>query len=414
MRAPQASRLPAVGALRAAVVAGLAAVALLGAAAVTGPAAAAAGTVHVTSGAKPVPDRYLVLFRTDPATSAATYRKRTDQLAQRYSARVRYRYSSALQGFAAEMSAKQARQIAANPAVARVEQDSIVRISATQASATWGLDRVDQRALPLNRKYTYTQTASNVSAYIIDTGIRTTHSDFGGRARIGVDTSDSIPLIGGPRDGQDCNGHGTHIAGTLGGTRYGVAKKVRLIAVRVLDCSGSGSISAVVAGVDWVKKNARKPAVANMSLGGAASSSLDSAVRSAISSGVTFVLAGGNSNENACNSSPGRVGPALTVGATTPADVRASYSNYGPCVDLFAPGSDITSDWYTSDTATDKFSGTSMAAPHVAGAVALYLARHPSATTATVHSALVSASTKNKVKSPGPGSPNRLVYTASL
>jgi subtilisin family serine protease len=414
MRASQAGRLPALRALRGAVVAGLAAAALLGVTAVTGPAAAAEGTVHVTVGAQPVPGRYLVLFRTDRATSVTSSRTRTDQLAERYSARVRHRYSSAVQGFAAEMTPTQARRIAADPAVARVEQDSVVRISATQTDATWGLDRVDQRSLPLTHTYTYTQTASNVSAYVIDTGIQTAHTDFGGRATLGVDTSDSFPLLGRTLAGEDCNGHGTHVAGTLGGTRYGIAKKVRLIGVRVLDCSGSGSTSAVIAGVDWVKQNAHKPAVANMSLGGAVSSSLDAAVRSAISSGVTFVLAAGNADEDACNTSPARVGPAITVGATTSADARAAYSNYGPCLDVFAPGSGITSDWNSSNTATETVSGTSMASTHVAGAAALYLARHPSASPAAVHSALVGAATQHKVTNPGPGSSNRLLYTASL
>jgi subtilisin family serine protease len=391
--------------------AGLAAAALLGATAAPGAAAPTEGPVHRTAGATPVAGSYLVLLKTTASTSRATYRARTDNLAASYGASVRFRYTSALQGFAARMSDAQARRLAADPAVARVEQDSVVHVAATQNGATWGLDRSDQRNLPLNSKYDYTRTGAGVSAYIIDTGIRTTHQDFGGRARVGTDTTGGILVSG---NGQDCNGHGTHVAGTVGGTRYGVAKSVNLYAVRVLDCSGSGTTSGVVAGVDWVKANARKPAVANMSLGGASSSTLDNAVISAIRSGVTFVLAAGNSTENACNSSPAGVVSAITVGATTSGDSRASYSNYGTCLDLFAPGSDITSAWYSSNTATNTVSGTSMASPHVAGAVALYLQGKPTASPSAVRTAIVNATTKNVVTGVGAGSPNRLLYTPTL
>jgi subtilisin family serine protease len=241
-----------------------------------------------------------------------------------------------------------------------------------------------------------------VTAYIIDTGILYSHSDFGGRARFGYDAVGS--------GGVDCNGHGTHVAGTVGGNTYGVAKAVKLVGVRVLSCSGSGTTAGVIAGVNWVTQNAVKPAVANMSLGGGVSTTLDNAVASSISSGVTYALAAGNSTANACNSSPSRVASAITVGATTSTDAKASYSNYGTCLDIFAPGSSITSDWYTSSTATNTISGTSMASPHVAGAAALVLSANPSFTPAQVRDNLVSRSTPNVVTSPGTGSPNRLLF----
>jgi subtilisin family serine protease len=282
----------------------------------------------------------------------------------------------------------------------------VVTATDTQTPATWGLDRIDQRNLPLSNSYTYPTGASNVTAYIIDTGMRLTHSQFSGRAVSGYDAVD-----GGSAD--DCNGHGTHVAGTVGSTTYGVAKLVRLVAVRVLDCSGSGTTSGVVAGIDWVTAHhmAGRPAVANMSLGGGVSSALDTAVANSIADGITYAVAAGNSNANACNSSPSRVAAAITVGATTNADARASYSNYGTCLDLFAPGSSVTSAWFTSDTATNTISGTSMAAPHAAGAAALYLAANPTATPSAVRDALVNAATTGIVTNPGTGSPNRLLYT---
>lgn len=312
-------------------------------------------------------------------------------------------YTAALKGLAASLSDAQVSALRADPRVAYLEADQVMEASTTQNNATWGLDRIDQRNLPLNGTYTYTATGAEVNAYIIDTGIRTSHSDFGGRARVGYDA------IGG--NGQDCNGHGTHVAGTVGGSTYGVAKGVTLYAVRVLDCSGSGSTSGVIAGVDWVTRNHVKPAVANMSLGGGASTALDTAVNNSISAGVTYAIAAGNSNRDACKYSPARVSAAITVGATTSSDVRASYSNYGSCVDLFAPGSSITSDWYTSDTATNTISGTSMATPHVAGVAALYLQGNPGASPATVQNALVSNATAGVLSSVGRNSPNLLLFT---
>ncbi|MGI5398837.1 S8 family peptidase [Streptomyces sp. CA-135486] len=319
-------------------------------------------------------------------------------------------YRNVFQGFSTTMSSGKAAKLAADPRVAYVEQNETVRLSATQSNATWGIDRVDQRNLPLSKTYTYNTTASNVNAYIIDTGIRTTHSEFGGRASVGTDT------VGGGQNGQDCNGHGTHVAGTVGGKTYGVAKGVKLIAVRVLDCQGSGTTAGVIAGVDWVTANAKKPAVANMSLGGGASTSLDNAVKKSIASGVSYAIAAGNGNilglpQNACNYSPARVPEAITVGATDSADRRASFSNYGTCLDLFAPGVNITSSWKDSDTATNTISGTSMATPHTVGVAALYLSTHATATPAQVRDMLVNGATNGKVQDPRTGSPNKLLYS---
>ncbi|MEU0398141.1 S8 family serine peptidase [Streptomyces sp. NPDC006208] len=322
----------------------------------------------------------------------------------------KHTYRNALKGFSTSMSAAKARALAADPRVAYVEQNATVRISETQTNATWGIDRIDQRNLPLSKTYTYNTPASNVNAYIIDTGIRTSHSEFGGRASIGTDT------VGGGQNGQDCQGHGTHVAGTVGGRTYGVAKGVNLIAVRVLDCNGSGTNAGVIAGVDWVTANAKKPAVANMSLGGSANTALDNAVKKSIASGVSYAIAAGNGNilgwpVNACNYSPARVPEAITVGATDNTDRRASFSNYGTCLDLFAPGVSITSAWKDNDTATNTISGTSMATPHTAGVAALYLAAHPAATPAQVRDALVNNATSGKVVDPRTGSPNKLLHS---
>jgi subtilisin family serine protease len=384
--------------------------------ATTSPAIAAPATGEVLFAGSPtaVAGSYIVVLADSAVGAAAGSARATaavpakaDELSHRYGGSVARVYGAALNGFEARLSAKAARQLAANPDVAYVEQDQVVSINATQSNPpSWGLDRIDQRSLPLSKSYTYPNTASNVRAYIIDTGILFSHTDFGGRATSGYDAVD-----GGTAD--DCNGHGTHVSGTVGGTAYGVAKQVRLVGVRVLNCSGSGTTSGVIAGVNWVTSNAVKPAVANMSLGGGVSTSLDNAVANSIASGVTYALAGGNSSASACNSSPSRVASAITVGATTSTDARASYSNYGTCLDLFAPGSSITSAWYTSTTATNTISGTSMASPHVAGAAALVLSAHPTYTPAQVRDYLYNNATPNVVTSPGTGSPNRLLFVVN-
>jgi subtilisin family serine protease len=322
----------------------------------------------------------------------------------------RFVYTATVNGFAATLNAGQLNALRHNPAVSYVEQDQPVQASTIQTSATWGLDRIDQQNLPLSTTFSYINTGLGVRAYIVDTGIRLTHTQFAGRVSSGFDAVD-----GGSAD--DCNGHGTHVAGTVGGTTVGVAKAVSLVAVRVLDCAGSGTNAGVIAGVDWVGNNAVKPAVANLSLGGGASTTLDNAVAAAIGKGVTFVVAAGNGNQGgkaqpACNYSPARVPAAITVGATGNTDAKASYSNYGTCVDIFAPGNSILSSWYTSDTAGATSSGTSMASPHVAGVAALYLQGNGTASPAAVSSALIAGATLNKVTNAGTGSPNRLLFTA--
>jgi aqualysin 1 len=317
-------------------------------------------------------------------------------------------YKSALKGYAAPMTAATATRLASTSNVRSVEPDGVVHATITQTPATWGLDRIDQRNLPLNNAYTYTATGAGVTAYIIDTGIRFTHTQFGGRASSGVDEID-----GGPAD--DCNGHGTHVSGTVGGTTYGVAKAVSLVAVRVLDCNGSGSFSQVIAGIDWVTANHQpgQPAVANMSLGGGYYAPLNTAVSNSIADGVTYAVAAGNDNANACGYSPASTPNALTIGATTSSDARSSFSNWGSCLDLFAPGSGITSSYNCSDTCTAVLSGTSMATPHTAGAAALYLQGNPGATPAQVSAAIINNATPGVVGNPGTGSPNRLLYTGT-
>ncbi|TWD21448.1 peptidase inhibitor I9 [Streptomyces sp. T12] len=366
-------------------------------------AAAPEGRIQYAGAANAVADSYIVTLKADEARSTTTKGR---ALAEKYGADIERTYSKALNGYEIEASEAEAKRLAADPAVASVVQNRTFTITATQSNPpSWGLDRIDQRNRPVNRAYTYPDSAGQgVTAYIIDTGVRISHSDFGGRASNGYDAVDRDNVA------QDGNGHGTHVAGTVAGTSYGVAKKANIVGVRVLNNSGSGTTAQVVAGIDWVARNAVKPAVANMSLGGGADSTLDAAVRNAVSAGVTFVVAAGNESTNASTKSPARVTEAITVGATTSTDARASYSNYGSVVDLFAPGSSITSAWRTSDSATNTISGTSMASPHVAGAAALYLAGNPSASPAQVSSALTSAATTGVVGSPGSGSPNRLLY----
>ena len=355
----------------------------------------------------PIPGRYIIVFKShvaDPAAEARNFlRGRRGQ--------IHHTYSYAIKGFSATLPEAAYNAIRRNPNVDYVEQDATVYAweETTQTGATWGIDRIDQAARPLNQQYTYDQTGAGVRAYVIDTGIRSSHIEFSDRLASG------FTAIQDGRGTGDCNGHGTHVAGTVGGTLYGVAKGVTLVPVRVLDCNGSGTLSGVIAGVDWVTRekneNESIPMVANMSLGGGASSSLDIAVTTSVAAGVVYAVAAGNSNANACNYSPARAPSALTVGSTTSSDARSSFSNFGTCVDLFAPGSSITSAWYTGNTATNTISGTSMASPHVAGVAALVLGGNPSATTAEVNAAIVNGATPNKVSSPGTGSPNLLLYS---
>jgi subtilisin family serine protease len=316
-----------------------------------------------------------------------------------------YVYAFALEGFSASLTDEQVTSLMKDKRVKYVEPDQVISISGSQSGATWGIDRVDQRDLPLNQTYTWDATGNGVTAYIIDTGILYGHTEFEGRASFGYDA------FGG--NGSDGNGHGTHVAGTVGGKIYGVAKNVKLVAVRVLDNSGSGTSSGVAAGMDWVAKNAKKPAVANMSLGGGASTTIDNAVANLYKAGVSVIVAAGNSGKEACNYSPARAANAFTVGATTSSDAKASYSNYGSCVNIFAPGSSIKSAWYTSTTATNTISGTSMASPHVAGGAALFLEKNSSATPQQVYDALATNSTKNKVTISN-STNNHLLYTLNF
>jgi len=312
-------------------------------------------------------------------------------------------YQHALNGFAVEMTPEEAEALSQDFRVKFVEEDGVVTADATQSNPPWGLDRIDQRSRPLNAIYTFNWTGSGVRAYVIDTGIRTTHTQFGGRA------SNVFDAFSG--NGADCNGHGTHVSGTIGGSTYGVAKSAMLRGVRVLNCSGSGSNSGVIAGVDWVTNNHINPAVANMSLGGGISSALDTAVNNLANSGVPIAVAAGNSNADACGSSPARAANAITVGSTTTTDARSSFSNFGVCLDIFAPGSGILSSYFSSDTATATLSGTSMASPHVAGVAALYKQFNPGASATTTRNAIVNGSTANVVTGAGSGSPNRLLYS---
>lgn len=325
------------------------------------------------------------------------------EMAANYKGKIKHVYKYALNGFAVEMSEAEAEALSLDFRVKFVEEDGVVSADATQTNPPWGLDRIDQRNRPLNGTYVYNWTGSGVRVYIIDTGIRTSHTQFGGRA------SNVFDAFGG--NGADCNGHGTHVAGTVGGSTYGVAKSALLRGVRVLNCSGSGSNSGVIAGVDWVRQNHIAPAVANMSLGGGISTALDTAVNNLHNANVTIAVAAGNSNANACNSSPARAANAITVGSTTSTDARSSFSNFGTCLDIFAPGSSILSAWFTSNTATATLSGTSMASPHVAGVAALYKQANPSASSTTIRNAIVNNATTNVVTNAGTGSPNRLLYS---
>ncbi|HZM49744.1 MAG TPA: S8 family peptidase [Vicinamibacteria bacterium] len=374
-------------------------------------AAATAGEFVRAQAGRGIPDCYVVVLKPDAVVRAGALKAgvTVSQLAvgaaARFGGRIEHFYETALTGYSICLPEKAAQLLADDPSVELVEQDQVLSTVATQSGATWGIDRIDQRNLPLSGTYTYNFNGAGVHAYIIDTGIRATHQQFGGRV------SGGFTAINDGNGTNDCNGHGTHVSGTVGSATYGVAKGVSLHPVRVLDCTGSGSTSGVIAGVNWVTQNRVLPAVANMSLGGGVSSALDTAVANSIASGVTYAIAAGNSNANACNSSPARVATALTVGSTTTTDARSSFSNFGTCVDVFAPGSSITSTWNTSDTATNTISGTSMATPHVAGVAALYLSQFGNQSAAAVAAGIVGNATTGVVGNPGTGSPNRLLFS---
>ena len=358
---------------------------------------------------KPIPNRYIVVLDEQivgESLPGPGVESEAESLSTIYGARADGVFSNALKGFAAEMTPEQAKLLSLDGRVKYVEEDGIVTAAATESNAPWHLDRMDQRALPLSTTYDYSPDGSGVHIYIIDSGIRVTHTDFGGRASVAYDN------VGDGQNGNDCYGHGTHVAGIAGSSTYGVAKGASLHAVRVLNCSGSGSVSGLILAVDWLTTNHASPAVANISLdAGGLSTALENSIQNSINSGITYAIAAGNSNIDACTTSPAHTPNALTVGASTIIDSRAGFSNYGACVDLFAPGMSVTSLSNADDVSARTMSGTSMASPAVAGAAALYLGSHPSASPATVAQAIKGAATTGVITSPGVNSPNSLLYS---
>lgn len=362
-----------------------------------GAATPAQGTIYGANAEGAVAGSYIVLLD-----------KKADKkdLAAEYGGKLQRNYSSAVNGFSASgLSETEAKRLAADPAVAKVVQNKKFSINATQDNPpSWGLDRIDQADTAGDKKYTYPDSAGEgVTAYVIDTGVRVSHKDFEGRATHGFDAVDNDDSA------DDGNGHGTHVAGTIAGTAHGVAKKAKVVAVRVLDDNGSGTTEQVVAGIDWVTKNHKGPSVANMSLGGGADEALDAAVSKAIASGVTFAVAAGNESTDASQGSPARVKEAITVASSTKDDAQSEFSNFGQIVDIYAPGSDITSAWNDSDEGTKTISGTSMATPHVVGAAAIYLGAHQDATPEQVATALTDGATADKITNPSEGTPNKLL-----
>ena len=358
---------------------------------------------------QPVANQYIVVLNEDfvgRAALAVEVDAEAQYLTSLYGGHSRNIYSNAIKGFSAVMSPSEAERLSRDERVLFVEEDGTIGVSTTQTGAGWNLDRVDQRNLPLDSNYSYTETGAGAHVYVFDTGIRITHQEFGGRASVAYDA------LGDGGNGLDCNGHGTHVAGTIGGATYGLAKNALLHSVRVLSCSGNGQVSDMLQGVDWLTANRTNPAVANISVTAAGTSSvLESAITNSIASGIVYVIAAGNSAYDACSFTPARTPNAITVGASAQEDQRAPFSNFGPCVDVFAPGFQIISAGIASDSAIREMHGTSMAAPLVAGVAAIYRGANPSASSTTVRQAVLAATTDGILTDPGVGSPNKLLYS---